>query len=86
MKLTEEQRKKLLEKLNEVWRQPRTCTVCGRNEWDVSEIVFELREFHGGDMIIGGQSAIAPLIQISCKNCSHTLLFNAIKLGLIEKK
>ncbi|MBI5077718.1 hypothetical protein HZB94_05075 [Candidatus Falkowbacteria bacterium] len=85
MKLNDEQQKKLIEKLNEVWQQPKICSVCGHNQWDVSDRIFELREFHGGGMVIGGQSSITPIVHATCKNCSHTLFFNALKIGLIDK-
>jgi len=84
MKLNEEKQKKLIEKLNEIWKQPKSCSVCGQNQWDVSDMIFEIREFNGGNLIIGGKSIISPVIQVTCKNCSNTLLFNALKLGLIE--
>ncbi|MFH1443850.1 MAG: hypothetical protein ABIG34_00475 [Candidatus Peregrinibacteria bacterium] len=85
MKLNDDQQKKLVEKLNKVWVPPKTCPVCGQNEWDLSGVVFELREFHGGGMVIGGKSSLTPVVHATCKNCSHTLFFNALKLGLISK-
>ena len=60
MKLNERQQKKLIKKLSEVWAKPKSCPVCGQNEWDVSDTIFELREFHDGSMVIGGQSKITP--------------------------
>jgi len=85
MKLDVNQQKKLLGRLSEVWQQPKSCAVCGHNEWDVSDIIFELREFNSGNLIIGGQSSISPVVQVNCRNCGHTLFFNAIKFGLLEK-
>lgn len=85
MKLNNEQQKKLVDKLNEVWQPPKTCSVCGQNQWEISDIIFELREFHGGGMAIGGHSSITPVVHATCKKCSNTLFFNALKLGLINK-
>lgn len=85
MKLNDQQEKTLLEKLDKFWQQSKKCPICGKDEWDVSDTIFELREFHRGSMAIGGQSKITPIIHVCCKNCSYTMLFNAIKLGLINK-
>ncbi|MBU1202712.1 hypothetical protein KKH39_01575 [Patescibacteria group bacterium] len=85
MKLNKEQQKKLLEKLQESWPAPKACSVCKHNEWDISDIIFELREFHGGNMVIGGKSNITPVVYATCRNCGNTLFFNALKLDLIEK-
>src|SRR5262245_4038379 len=35
------------------------CTVCGNNDWVLDNTVYELREFHGGNLAIG-QSGIVP--------------------------
>jgi len=85
MKLTEEQKNNLMNKLNENWIPPKSCSVCGHNEWEVSDMLFEVREFHGGNMVIGGQSSIIPVIPTTCKYCGSVLFFNAIKIGIISK-
>jgi len=43
-----------------------------------------MREFHGGGMVLGGDSAIQPLISITCQTCGQTIFMNAIMLGVVE--
>lgn len=83
MKLTPDQQKELIGKLNSLWKNQKICQVCQNNNWSVSDIVFELREYHGGGMVISG-SGILPLISITCQNCGQTILMNAMSLGIIK--
>ena len=78
MKLSEEQHKKLVEFVRNRWKTPVGCPVCRENNWSVSREVYELREFHGGGMVVGGNSAIAPICPVTCGNCGNTLLINAL--------
>jgi hypothetical protein len=84
MKLTQEQQKKLIERLNTLWRNNKFCNICNSNTWTISDTVFEMREFHGGNMVLGGDSAIQPVISLTCQNCGQTVFMNAIMLGVIE--
>jgi predicted nucleic-acid-binding Zn-ribbon protein len=88
MKLSEAQRKKMIDYIQEKWVLPTKCPVCKQNDWNVSSEVYEIREFHGGGMVIGGKSVIAPLVPVTCYNCGNTLLFNALiaKLDIKEGK
>ena len=84
MKLTSEQQQKAQQKLAGFVNHP--CSCSGGN-WILSDTIFELREFNSGDLVIGGSSSsIFPVIAISCGNCGNTHFFNAILLGLVEKK
>lgn len=82
--LTEEQKKLLSKKLDHL-RQA-SCQICGKKEWIASANIFELREFQGGNLKIGGKSAILPLIPVTCKHCGQTIFFNAISLGIINQQ
>ena len=86
MKLTKEQASLILTKLNNYnynnGRRP--CVICGNQKWVLNDTIFEMREFNGGDLIIGGQSAIMPVISLSCTECGHTLFLSAIKMGVIS--
>ncbi|CRK80387.1 hypothetical protein [Neobacillus massiliamazoniensis] len=55
MALTADQQNQLLIKLNSVWKN-RSCLMCGEKNWALSNSIFEMREFHGGDIIIGSGS------------------------------
>ncbi len=82
MKLSEEQKSQMIKRLDEAWGAERICPVCHHDEWAVFDTVFEVREFVGGSVNVSG-GAIIPCIAVTCKHCSHTLFFNAIKLGLV---
>jgi hypothetical protein len=82
MKLSEEQKRQMLKRLDEAWGAERICPVCRHDEWAVFDTVFEVREFVGGGINVGGGTVI-PCIVVTCKHCSNTLFFNAIKLGLV---
>lgn len=83
MKLNDEQRKKAVEKLIVFLSTP--CNACQHREWILNDKIFELREFEGGNLVIGGKSSVFPVIPVTCKQCGNTLFFNAIQLGLIER-
>ena len=52
MKLSEKEKNTLLEKLS--FLKERTC-VCGAKSWIANDVVFEMREFQGGNLVIGVQ-------------------------------
>jgi hypothetical protein len=84
MKLNKEQQDKLIEKLNQFWKN-KTCEVCGQQNWMIDDTLFELREFHGGRTVLGS-GAIKPLITISCTSCGNTKMMNAIQMELVDPK
>lgn len=75
----------LINFLNEKWHGAQ-CTMCGSNDWSVTDKVFELREFNDGNLVIGGpNSSIVPLIPITCKNCGNTVFVNPMVIGLLKE-
>jgi len=84
MKLTEGQKNKAIEVLSGFLKSP--CNVCQGKDWILNDTIFELREFQGGALVIGGKNSIFPVITVICKTCGNTLFFNAIQLGLIKKE
>ena len=86
MTLSEEQLKSLLDKLNEHSNGGIKCPVCGKQLWVVNKTVMEMREFNNGDLVIGGNASMMPLVTLTCSSCGNTLFFNALRLGLIENK
>lgn len=73
-----------IKSLGEKWQGNKQCPICQNNTWGISDKLAELREFHHGDIIMGGQ--VYPLIVLSCKVCGYIHLFNAILAGLIDPK
>ena len=76
-------RDKLIRFLQEKW-QGRTCPMCQHGNWNVSEQVFEMREFNDGNLRLGGNSSILPLIPVTCSKCGNTIFVNAIVAGLVK--
>lgn len=82
-KISEEQLATWLEKN---WKGNKTCAICKQNSWIIGNQVFELREFRGGGLIIGGKSSVFPVIPITCSICGYVLLFNVVVSGMIESE
>jgi len=84
MQLDENQKNKVLLYLNT--NAPTIkCPVCGHAQWGLSDRIFETREFVGGGLELGGNSSIMPFIVITCTYCAHSLLFNAIQMGILTQ-
>ena len=74
---------KFLVHLKEKW-QGRTCPLCGVGNWNISDSVYELREFHGGSLVLGS-GPIVPVVPVTCSNCGNTIMVNALLSGAVEK-
>jgi hypothetical protein len=59
----------------------RSCPMCGNGPWTVQDKVFQLSEYHGGDLVVGGP--LVPLVPVTCTNCGYTVVVNAILSGAI---
>lgn len=71
--------------LNERWSGGQ-CPMCGSIDWNVTDKVFELREFNDGNLVIGGpNNSIVPVIPVTCKNCGNTVFFNPMAVGLLKE-
>jgi hypothetical protein len=66
--------------LNSKWGN-RSCPMCNKGPWSVQDRVFQLNEFHQGNLVVGGP--LIPVIPVSCGNCGHTVLVNAIIAGVL---
>lgn len=84
MKLTKEQASSVISKFNNDKDKRRPCSLCGGNSWNLNNTIFELKEFTGTNMIIGGGISLFPVLVVTCNNCGNTLFLNAIKQGVIE--
>jgi Predicted nucleic-acid-binding protein containing a Zn-ribbon domain len=83
MKLSQEQAVSIIERLNSTATHRQPCPICGNNNWKLNDKIWEIREFQGGSLIIGGDTSLMPLISVSCTNCGFTHFINAIRLGVV---
>jgi hypothetical protein len=84
MKINSEQHAKLTKFVREKWQPPFQCPYCRTNNWNITQEVFQLTEFSSGGILIGGP--VVPLAPVTCNNCGHTVLLNAIIAGVVETK
>lgn len=87
MRLNDEQQERLRAKLRELDAQNRPCGLCGEQLWEISDTVFELREFFGGDVVLvtgSTGSGIYPVIAITCGNCGNSTFLNALVAGVVK--
>ena len=79
----------LIKRLNELGTQKGVnylrCPNCGQNTLKWNNNIMELREYHEGNLVIGGNSIIVPIITATCSYCGYVATFNAITLGFIDK-
>jgi len=68
--------------LNKHWRDGRQCPICQNSNWNISNMLYEFRVFHDGNLVIGGP--VYPAVAVTCNVCGHTLFFNALKIGIIK--
>ncbi|MBI2175021.1 MAG: hypothetical protein HYU33_07475 [Candidatus Omnitrophica bacterium] len=72
----------LIKYLNEKWAG-RKCAQCGVGNWQIQDSLFELRQFSGGGLVVGGP--LIPVVPVTCANCGNTVLVNAILAGVLPK-
>lgn len=68
---------KYIDILESKWTKARICPICGNTLWQINDTIFELPEFHGGNVVLGTGS-VFPVIPISCSNCGYSFFINAI--------
>ena len=69
---------KIIKHLQSKWKNP--CPLCGAKQWNVQDKSFELREFQGGNIVLG-KGLLIPVIPVICTNCGFTALINSIVVG-----
>lgn len=79
--MTDVKSDKIIQHLTKKWKG-RICPMCGTGAWNVSDKVFELREFHDGNIVLG-VGPIIPIIPVTCDNCGNVVLINAIVAGAV---
>ncbi len=64
----------------EHWKD-RACPVCRRSEWGILEQLVQ--------MPVGARVPIAPqeypCVLVACRGCGHTLLFSAVRMGIVPR-
>ncbi len=73
----------LIKHLKEKWGG-RHCPLCTVGNWEVQDSVFELRQFSGGDLVVG-TGPIVPVVPVVCSNCGNTVLINALVAKLVKR-
>jgi hypothetical protein len=82
MTLNDSQCKLIVRKIHEVWTGKRPCPICSKStSWDISGI-HQIQRYNEGNHCTG--APIVPLILVTCRTCGHTILFNAISLGVVD--
>ena len=60
-----------------------TCSVCGKQEWVISDALTPLSiQQEPGRFIVGGP--YMPCVTLTCKNCGNTHLLNLVAIGLSD--
>ncbi len=75
---------KLIDNLKKKWNSG-VCPMCGSSKWSISETIYELREFHGGDLVLGREN-VYPIIPVMCSNCGNAIMVNALIAGVIKRE
>jgi len=60
----------------------RPCPMCGKGPWNVQDSTYQLTEYNEGGLVVGGP--VIPVIPVTCGNCGHTVLVNAILSGILQ--
>lgn len=68
--------------LNQKWKK-NPCPMCGSSNWNSSDKIFELREFHDGNIVLG-KGKLLPVIPVTCINCGNTVFVNALVSNAIK--
>jgi len=79
--MTDSKSDTVIRHLTDKWKG-RSCPMCGTGRWNVSDKVFEIREFHDGNLVLGS-GPIVPIVPVTCDNCGNVVLVNAIVAGSV---
>lgn len=75
---------RIIDYINSKWKNL-NCPLCSGSQWATTEIIYELRQYHGRD-IKPTETAMIPIIPIMCENCGYTLMVNSIAVGFTKKE
>lgn len=81
-KLSQGEKQRIADWLNR--KGVRNCSVCSANQWTIADHLVAPNTFHGGGLVLGGASY--PQAMLICGNCSNTLYFNAVMMGILPRE
>ncbi len=81
--LSESEKKKAQDWLRERMPAALTCSVCNTQNWILADHVVAPPIF-GRGLVLGGTAY--PHVMLICRQCGHTVFFNAVMMGLVEKR
>jgi len=84
MFLDDEQAAQVIQKLDDLWPEPRECPACGKRDWTLANQIFELSGFDPGGVIHG--VPVFPVIALTCNHCGKAHFFSAITMGLVPRE
>ncbi len=58
------------------------CTVCGKNDWEVTPHLVSVPAF-SAKVSIQPSRFVYPHVMILCKHCSHAVFFSAVRSGIV---
>ena len=70
---------------NEHWKGNRACPICGNAHWGIGEELVEVRDYRYGQRLNLEGEVAYPLVLVYCETCGYTMLFSAIRVGLLDK-
>lgn len=62
------------------WKAPVTCPVCRTSEWTIAPHVVNIQRY-ALDAATPATVTYPHLI-VTCKNCAHSMFFNAVQIGV----
>ena len=68
------------------WVGQKACPICGNSGWFMGDVLGEMRQLNPNARWMPNFGSTYPMIVLSCENCGYTLLFNAIVLGLMDRR
>lgn len=78
MPLNASQKQKVREWMKSRGVKP-TCVSCGASDWGAGELISAPVLTPGGTQAADSH---VPMVQLVCINCSHTMLYAAVPMGL----
>jgi predicted nucleic-acid-binding Zn-ribbon protein len=84
-RLSDDEKKTVKSWIEGKWTQESAdCPICGRNDWNIGEHVAEMPAL--GKTMVAAKRATYPHVALVCLNCGHTLLFNAVVIGIVPRQ